>query len=192
MVNIFVEEIPPIYLCCDALISAEDIASAMRFQNEKRRTEHLAWRRIIRRELGASVSISYNEVGAPIVNTPDTFISVAHSKEMVAVAISDRAIGIDIESSKRDFERAKSRYMDEEELALCDSTLWGAYVWTAKEAMYKLGGLRGIDLRGDLRIESFDPQTLTMRGTIASIPNKMLIEISHKEDDTVVAVASYE
>ena len=111
---------------------------------------------------------------------------------MVAVAISDRAIGIDIESSKRDFERAKSRYMDEEELALCDSTLWGAYVWTAKEAMYKLGGLRGIDLRGDLRIESFDHQTLTMRGTIASIPNKVLIEISHKEDDTVVAVASYE
>ena len=34
MVNLFLEALPAVYLCCDALIAAEDVASAMRFQNE--------------------------------------------------------------------------------------------------------------------------------------------------------------
>ena len=68
MVRLFVESVPPVYLCCDTLLTAADIASAARFQNDARRNEHLAWRRIVRRELGRDVVIDYNEVGAPIVN----------------------------------------------------------------------------------------------------------------------------
>ena len=92
MVNLFVEALPPVYLCCDALISAEDVVSAMRFQNEKRRREHLAWRRIVRRELGAKVHIDYNAVGAPQVDIAGKFISVAHGGESVAVAIADDGV----------------------------------------------------------------------------------------------------
>ena len=62
MVNLFVEAIPAVYLCCDTLIAAEDVASAMRFQNEKRRREHLAWRRIVRSELGSKVHIDFNGI----------------------------------------------------------------------------------------------------------------------------------
>ena len=57
MVRLFVESVPPVYLCCDTLLTAADIASAVRFQNEARRNEHLAWRRIVRRELGRSEGI---------------------------------------------------------------------------------------------------------------------------------------
>lgn len=189
MVKIVVEPVPEIYACCESLITAEDIASAVRFQNERRRREHLAWRRVVRGELGIRTSISYNEVGAPIVDRPNCFISVAHGADMVAVAFAKERVGIDIESQERDFERAKSRFMSCEELALCDKSEFAGYVWCAKEAMYKLYGRRGIDLSNDLRIKSFDPTSETMRGELMGEPEAQ-IEIRHY-DDNIVAVATF-
>lgn len=192
MVRVFVEEIPSVYLCCDTLITAEDVASASRFQNERRRAEHLAWRRMVRRELGRDVHIDYNAVGAPVVDSPDTWIGVSHSKDVVAVAIADEMVGIDIEYKDRDFERAKSRYMSPEEEMLSSDSLWTAYMWTAKEAMYKLYGRRGVELRDDLRVESFDSTTMTMRCTLAGDSRRALIEVELREEEIIVAVATFE
>ena len=190
MVNLFVEALPSVYLCCDALIAAEDVASAMRFQNEKRRREHLAWRRIVRRELGAKVHIDYNDVGAPVVDADNWWISVAHGGDSVAVAIADRPVGVDIESLSRDFDRVAQRYMTAEEIALSDDAHWACYVWCAKEAMYKLYGRRGIELRGELRVDSFDSQRMTLYGGMVDMA-QAVVEISLYNGDIVVAVATY-
>ena len=190
MVNLFVEALPKVYLCCDALIVAEDVASAMRFQNEKRRREHLAWRRIVRRELGAKIHIDYNDVGAPVVDVEDRWISVAHGGECVAVAIADRAVGVDVESLNRDFDRVAPRYMTEAELAMSDDSRWACFVWCAKEAMYKLYGRRGVELRGELRVESFDGESMTLYGGMVDMTQAM-VKISLYDDDIVVAVATY-
>ena len=190
MVNLIVEALPPVYLCCDTLIAAEDVASAMRFQNEKRRREHLAWRRIVRRELGAKVHIDYNDVGAPVVDVENRWISVAHGGESVAVAIADKPVGVDIESLSRDFDRVAPRYMTPEEMALSDDMHWSCYVWCAKEAMYKLYGRRGVELRGELRVESIDTRSLTIYGGMANMA-QAVVEISLHDDDIVVAVATY-
>lgn len=190
MVNLFVEALPKVYLCCDALIAAEDVASAMRFQNEKRRREHLAWRRIVRRELGAKVHIDYNDVGAPIVDTADRWISVAHGGESVAVAIADKPVGVDIESINRDFDRVAPRYMTDAEIALSEDRRWACFVWCAKEAMYKLYGRRGVELRGELRVDSFDSESMTLYGGMADMA-QAVVKISLYEDDVVVAVATY-
>ena len=190
MVNLFVEALPPVYLCCDALIVAEDVASAMRFQNEKRRREHLAWRRIVRRELGSKVHIDYNDVGAPIVDAPGRWISVAHGGESVAVAIADCPVGVDIESLSRDFDRVAPRYMTDDELGLSKDSRWACFVWCAKEAMYKLYGRRGVELRGELRVESFDGESMTIYGCMADMAQAM-VKISLHDDDIVVAVATF-
>ena len=190
MVNLFVEALPPVYLCCDTLIAAEDVASAMRFQNEKRRREHLAWRRIVRRELGAKVHIDYNDVGAPVVDAEGRWISVAHGGESVAVAIADCPVGIDIESVTRDFDRVAPRYMTEAEQSLAADENWACFVWCAKEAMYKLYGRRGVELRCELRVESFDSSTMTIYGGMADMA-PALVKISLYEDDIVVAVATF-
>ena len=190
MVNLFVEALPPVYLCCDTLIAAEDVASAMRFQNEKRRREHLAWRRIVRRELGAKIHIDYNDVGAPIVDVADRWISVAHGGESVAVAIADMPIGVDIERLERDFDRVAPRYMTAEELALSKDEHWACYVWCAKEAMYKLYGRRGVELRGELRVEKFDSEAMTIYSSMADMA-EAVVKISLCDNDIVVAVATY-
>lgn len=189
MVNLFLEALPAVYLCCDALIAAEDVASAMRFQNEKRRREHLAWRRIVRRELGAKVHIDYNDVGAPVVDVDDRWISVAHGGECVAVAIADEPVGVDIESLDRDFARVAPRYMTAEELSLSDDERWACFVWCAKEAMYKLYGRRGVELRGELRVDSFDSETMTISGSMVDM-GRAVVKISLYDDDIVVALAT--
>lgn len=190
MVKLFIEPIPPVYACCDTLLTAADIASASRFQNERRRGEHLAWRRIVRRELGRSVVIDYNEVGAPVVDIPNTYISVAHGGESVAVAIGECAVGVDIESAERDFERAKDRYMSLMEQQLCFDVLWPAKVWTAKEAMYKLYGHRGVDLRDDLQIYAMEAAGSLLRGRLVDCGD-CLVDISTTEDNMVVALARF-
>ena len=190
MVNLYIEPLPPVYLCCDVLIAAEDVASAMRFQNEKRRREHLAWRRIVRRELGAKVHIDYNAVGAPQVDIVGKFISVAHGGESVAVAIADEPVGVDIESLDRDFDRAKGRYMNADELALSDDSRWACYAWCAKEAIYKLCGKRGLELREELLLEEFDRDSMTIYGGVVNMV-QAVVKLSHHGDDVVAAVATY-
>lgn len=191
MRRIIIEEIPWVYACCDAEITAADIASASRFQNERRRAEHLAWRRVVRRELGRNISIEYNEVGAPFVDVDHTHISVAHGAGRVAVAISDTQVGIDIESFDRNFERITSRIMSHEEQQLCSDEHWAAYVWTTKEALYKLYGEQGIDLIGDIRICSYDSEKKLIRAQLRS-QKEAIVELSTHHDDAVVAVAYFE
>lgn len=190
MVNLFVEPIPPVYLCCDALLTAADIASASRFQHEGRRREHLAWRRIVRRELGTKSIIEYNAVGAPTVDTPNRMISVSHTKSMVAVAIADVPVGIDIELLCRDFEAVKSRYMTPQEMALATHEQWPAMVWTAKEALYKLYGHREIDLTDDLRIVGYDDASHTLHAEICD-DIRAEVEIRVIDETALVAVATY-
>mgnify|MGYP003306916806 CR=1 FL=1 len=190
MVKLIVEAVPPVYLCCDALITASDVASASRFQNDRRRREHLAWRRVVRNELGRGVVIDYNEVGAPVVDCPNTHISVAHGGGMVAVAIAEHPVGVDIEALDRNFERIKERYMTPQEVALSDSDNWPAVVWAAKEAIYKLYGKREVELTGDITITSYDTDTLQLTATVRSTSH-IVVSTQIIEDSVVVATATF-
>ena len=190
MVKLIVEAIPPVYLCCDMLITASDVASASRFQNDKRRREHLAWRRVVRNELGRGVTIDYNEVGAPIVDSPNTYISVAHGGESVAVAIADEPVGVDIESLDRNYARIKSRFMTPAEENLSTMEEWPAVVWTAKEAIYKLYGKREVDLTEDIHITAFDTRSMTLTAEVRE-RRDIVVEAQIIENSVAVAVATY-
>ena len=188
MRRVIVEDIPWLYACCDSDITAADVASASRFQNERRRTEHLAWRRVVRRELGRGVEIGYNEVGAPTLNIENLHLSVAHGAGRVAVAISDKRVGIDIESLERDFEGVSSRYMSVEEQALSTHKEWGAMVWCAKEALYKLAQREGLDFRRDVGITAVDFEAGRIVGRVAEFAKVDMQIVWPDEEHIVVCV----
>ena len=136
--------------------TAEDLAFVEQFGSVSRRCEVLAWRSIVRREVGRDVEISHDEYGAPMLNKPDTHISVSHSRDRVAVLFADGECAVDIESADRDFGRVATRYLSSEEQQLAEQNALYAEMWCAKEALYKYYKKGGLDFVKDISIAAFD------------------------------------
>lgn len=163
-----------------------DIEIASGFGSERRRCEFLTWRSIVYRELGFDVVIGYNSVGAPVIsNIEGLYIAVSHCSTHVAVVISSNPCTVDIESTSRRFDRVTSRYISSRERELSDDTLFPAVMWCAKEALYKIAGVSGLDFIEDIHIESFDGESIVGR-----VKDGEAIDLSVKlfEDSQVVVV----
>lgn len=174
--------------------TAEELNSVEGISAPSRRRERLAWRILLREflaETGADAGatetvaavergteteamvvasdfrIEYAASGAPqIINTAFSYISVSHSRTYVAVMLSLRACGVDIESVERNFDRVADRYISAAERALSCEEWWPAAIWAAKEALFKMIQREGVDLRRDLRIINFDATTCNISAII--------------------------
>lgn len=166
--------------------TAEDIAIVARFTSEHRRREVLAWRSIVRRELGNDCTIGYDEWGAPIVDLPNTHIGISHCRDLVAVIISDAPCAIDIEERGRNFERVSERYMTESERALSADTDWLAKVWCAKEAIYKYYRKGGVDIRRDIKVLGYNAESESLQVTI--FDTRLEVKIDSRGDYIVATI----
>lgn len=87
----------------------------------------------------------YNEHGKPsIVGHPEIYFNLSHCKEAVVCAISDKPVGVDVESI-REFKDSLVNYTmnDEEKAEMASSSNPAATfirLWTMKEATSKLIG----------------------------------------------------
>ena len=134
--------------------TAEEMKSVEGITSESRRAERLSWRAMLR-SLEPEAVVEYQPSGKPqILNSQYQHISVSHCRGLVAVALSQRPCGVDVERTDRNFERVKSRYMTEQEHLLSTHKDWAAVVWCAKEALYKLAGREGVDFLRDVIIRS--------------------------------------
>lgn len=134
-----------------------------------RAREYLAWRAVVRREIGRDAAIAYNVAGAPMLTNYPLHLSVSHCRERaadsrkpsdgsgrVAVAISDAPCAVDIEPVSRNFRRAMPRYLSPAEQQLSDNPLFPAIAWCAKETLFKYAASttgRSLDLLRDLHID---------------------------------------
>lgn len=107
----------------------------------KRKLEWLATRALLQLTPYKAYNILYLSNGQPYLDNCNKYISISHTKSMVAIAISDSPIGIDIERfrtinknlgnyylSKNDFNQYVNEENYNEELL---------NLWTVKEAAYK-------------------------------------------------------
>ena len=140
--------------------TAEELQSVEGITASSRRAARLAWRALLRSMLlPTTVEVSYLSNGKPeIRNSQYRHISVSHSRDYVAVALSQEPCGVDVERIDRNFERVKSRYMTAAEALLSDDARWSAVVWCAKEALYKYAGREGVDFLRDIVIVSAQQQ----------------------------------
>lgn len=141
-----------------AWTTPEERAEAAAFAPARRR-EYLAWRAVVRRELGRGVRIGYDPAGAPLLLDGQAHISVSHCPGRVAVLMAGHRCAVDIEPAARNFERAALRYLTSDERALSADPVWFAAAWCAKETLYKYAGQPGLDLLRDLRLERVDWRT---------------------------------
>ncbi len=142
-------------------LTESDICYIESFSSAKRRAEVASWRDLLRRTISTSNDILYHPSGAPYIVDSSSFISVSHSSTHVAVMISDAPCAIDLESLSRNFARVASRYVTPLEAELnAESTPLLPLLWSAKEVLYKLSPLDGLDLLADLRVNSISGDLL--------------------------------
>ncbi len=98
--------------------------------------------------------ISKDEHGKPHLKNVDWEMSLTHSKAFVVVAVHPtKAIGIDIEKPTNKLQRIMNRLFTNEENEMVNGDLIKmSWFWSAKEALYKLYGKRGIDFRENLNL----------------------------------------
>ncbi len=135
-------------------ISEQRREQALRFRYELgQRTCVLAYlllKKALRQEYGITENplFEYGEHGKPaIVGHPEIHFNLSHCREAVACAVSNRPVGIDVESV-REYKDSLARYtMNDDELRTIAAAGRpdAAFIrlWTMKEAALKLTG-RGI------------------------------------------------
>ena len=133
------------------LLSEQRREQALRFKHEQgRKTCAMAYLllcRALREEYGLTEKplFEYGEHGKPaIVGHPDIHFNVSHCREAVVCAVSDRPVGIDVESI-REFKDSLVRYtMNDLELQRISQAerpeVAFIRLWTMKEAKLKLTG----------------------------------------------------
>lgn len=148
-------------------LTSEDLRSLEGITSLTRRTERAVWRYLVRKFVSNN-TLLYNNLGAPVLKCRGC-ISVSHSGSYVVVIHSDETpCGVDIESLDRKFQRVSNRYISAVELELNDvqRSDFLAVVWTAKEALYKISGLKELDFIRDLQIVDSDLNNQYLRGMV--------------------------
>ena len=122
------------------------------YTSEKRKKEHIASRLLVN-EICPTKTIIYNEFGAPELNN-GKHISISHSKELVAVILSDKKTGLDIEQISEKSFCIASKFVSEKNLINLNKEK-ATLIWCLKEAIYKWHQKGGVDFIKDIIIPEF-------------------------------------
>ena len=155
-----------------------DIQLAVPIANEERKIQHLAVRLLFKLMMPAADlnQLVMADNGKPyLIGLPFHF-SFSHCKGYAACAVDDKPIGIDIEIIHPRIAKVAHKFLNDSEKAMIanleqeDQLNQLAFLWAAKEAMYKKYEQLGIDFAKDFNILEL---TKGDRGTIpAAIVHK--------------------
>ena len=145
-----------------AAVSQQRRDYALRYRQERDQRLCLATYRLLQRALMQEYGIdelpvfAYDDKGKPLLQGhPDIHFSLSHCHEAVAVAVSDRPVGIDIETTGHYSAEVARRVMNDDEMreieASAQPEVAFTRLWTMKESLYKLtGDDNGGDMAGML------------------------------------------
>lgn len=121
-----------------------------KYTHGKRQVEWLATRLLLKTMIGDEFAISYLPSGKPLLlHKIFRKISITHSRDFVSAIVHESEnVGIDIENTARDFKRIEKRFLSAEELKFTgENTELKCLFWCAKEAVFKLVDVEGIEFR---------------------------------------------
>lgn len=124
-------------------------------KNNILREQFLATRKVLALE-NTDYKITYNNNGKPSLNSKYN-ISISHSHEMAAIAISDNSnIGLDVQLKESKIFNIQNKFLNKsEKLNIGDDPTVDilTMVWTSKESIYKAIGLKGISFSENIKID---------------------------------------
>jgi len=144
-------------------------------KSEKRKKEFLA-SRLLLEKIHPKTSIIYNRYGAPTLSDGN-FVSISHSKNLVAFIISDKKVGLDIEQISKKALRLSSKFIakdNHQKLTLEKATL----IWCCKEAIFKWHQKGGVDFKKDICLTPF---VLSEKGEIAANFKQEQLKLNYRK-----------
>ena len=152
-------------------LSPDEVNDIRNFKNENFRKQKMAGRVILNALLGEAGKIEYDQHGKPHLKSHAYDISFSHAKDKVAVMLSKKTAGIDIQDITPRIHKIVHKYMNQPELnSLKEETydIHATLYWSAKEALYKAYGERQLIFTDNIIVEpfSFVPGKGTFNGSI--------------------------
>ncbi len=140
-------------------------------RSERRSLEWLSTRVMLFHLLGEEKIIHYRHDGSPYLEEGGPYISISHTREYVAILLHPKVpVGIDIETRTERVSRIANKFIAENEyIDPKQKTLHQLLHWSAKESLFKLIGLQGIDFREHLHIAPFTP---ALKGTMQATESR--------------------
>jgi 4'-phosphopantetheinyl transferase len=119
-------------------------------------------------------ALLYDAFGKPHLSD-GTFISISHSHEFSAIALSDRPIGVDIEKEGSKIHRIAPKFLHSNEFTDNASDRIRTSQWCIKESAYKVFGKKGLSFLKDIRtteMDSDNPKAIVQHnGTTTTLKN---------------------
>ena len=127
------------------------------------REQFLATRKILALE-NSDYKITYDINGKPLLNSIYN-ISISHSHEIAAIAISDNSnIGLDVQLKESKIFNIQNKFLNKsEKLNIGDDPTIDilTMVWTSKESIYKAIGLKGVSFSENIMIDQIKEKDKT-------------------------------
>ena len=134
------------------IFNKEDLERFSSFGCEKRQAEFYYTRKLWQ-QFSAHQNIYYNKIGKPTLKKG--FISISHSKNVVSIAYSpSHQVGLDIEHFNPKIYRIRNKFLSEMEIAQhnIENPETITTLWSIKEAVYKLMGIKGLSFKNAIHI----------------------------------------
>ena len=146
-----------VFLSSGLSMSQEALERLSSRKSEVHRKGYLAIRQLLK-GYGIIPEIhQYDQDGAPFL-TDGRYLSITHTKNMAAIAISVFPVGIDLEHYQEKIKKIATRFLHKEESkdhSKTDNIEFLTQIWTAKEAIYKAFRTPGIHFNTQLLVEPF-------------------------------------
>ena len=125
--------------------------------NDKIKAEWLFIREIICKAMATKEDIVYDEYRKPTFKISDSYLSISHSNERVAISIDKKyETGIDLQFITDKIVRIKSKFLNsiEQSLTSQNPTELTCY-WSIKEALFKIYGKKDAFLKENFEVQQF-------------------------------------
>lgn len=112
--------------------------------------------------------LCYTLTNKPFLKDSNTHISISHSHDKLAVIFNSKEnTGIDIELIRNKILNIKHKFLNEVEDEYAGEDIENlTFIWAAKETLYKIYGLKGLDFKLNLSVELSNNDTFF--GTITN------------------------
>lgn len=164
----------------------DELNRLFQFNSEIRKQEYIATR-VLRTFLFGRLPFHYSPNGAPSIESVSN-ISISHSCTQVGLACCDDfPIGLDIEPIREKVLRVKHKFLSKEEKQVFDTSSVEEMtrVWSAKEALYKLAGRKGIIFSDSLLLEKVEKDMLKGRICFPQFEKSTMIHSVRMGDEII-------